>query len=454
MLLHGTSRVNQKGHLEIGGADTVDLANEYGTPLYVYDVQQIRKRAHAYKQSFADHNVFGKVSYASKAFSCIAMIQLVDELNLHLDVVSEGELYTALVAGFPPEKIHFHGNNKSRVEIEMAVRAGVGSMVVDNFTEIDLLRDIAGQYDKTMPILLRITPNVNAHTHKYISTGEEDSKFGFNLQDGSALAALEKVINREQFDVLGFHSHIGSQILNPAGFVQAIEKLFTLCDQSRGRFDFSPQVLNVGGGFGIRYTEHDHPRSQSEYIGNICQKVKAEAEKRAMPMPEIWIEPGRSIVGNAGTTLYSIGSLKDIPGRRKYAAVDGGMTDNLRPALYDAEYEGALANKMNRPTEHEYTIAGKACESGDVLITDLSLPEVAFGDVLAVSSTGAYGYAMANNYNRIGRPAVVFVESGEAELVIKRESADDLIRLDLPLPGRKLKKEKARISACGRGTDS
>lgn len=438
MYLHGTSRVNEKGHLEIGGMDTVSLVEQFGTPLYVYDVSLIRNIAREYKETFVETGIHGKVAYASKAFSCIAMYQLVQEEELHLDVVSGGELYTAIAAGFPPERIHFHGNNKSREEIEMAVKAGIGCFVVDNFLEIDLLKLVAAQFDRKISILLRITPGVEAHTHKYISTGGEDSKFGFDLTNETAIQALDKVLNEECFDVLGFHCHIGSQIFDANAFVAAAEKIFSFCKTTNQVLNFYPKVLNLGGGFGIRYVDGDVPKTPKEYITTISDAVKKEASRISMPVPEVWIEPGRSLVGNAGTTLYSVGSQKEIPGTRNYLAVDGGMTDNLRPALYNAEYEAILANKANVSTDDSFSIAGKCCESGDMLIWDLPLPEASEGDILAVFSTGAYGYSMSNNYNRIPRPAVVFVENGEAQLVVKRETYEDLIQYDQPLK-RKLK---------------
>lgn len=433
MYLHGTSRINDKGHLEIGGMDTVELAKQFGTPLYVYDVALIRQMARSFKNAFTENDLIGKVTYASKAFSCIAMVELVEEEGLHLDVVSGGELYTALAAGFPPERIHFHGNNKSLDEIEMAVDAGIGCFVVDNFLEINLLKQVAKKYDKMISILLRITPGVEAHTHKYISTGGEDSKFGFDLNHGTVYEALEEVIAFECFNVLGFHCHIGSQIFDANAFVAAAEKIFSLCKTTYERFDYYPTVLNLGGGFGIRYVKGDTPKAPSEYVQTIAKAVKQEASRIQMPIPEVWIEPGRSIVGNAGTTLYSVGSQKKIPGVRHYVAINGGMTDNLRPALYDAEYEGILANKANATCDTTVSIAGKCCESGDMLIWDLPLPEATEGDILAVFSTGAYGYSMANNYNRIPRASVVFVENGEAKLVVKRETYEDLIRNDLSI---------------------
>lgn len=433
MYLHGTSHINDKGHLEIGGVDTVTLAENFGTPLYVYDVALIREMAREYKDAFTESGIAGKVAYGSKAFSCIAMVELIEQEGLLLDVVSGGELYTALAADFPPEKIHFHGNNKSFAEIEMAVKAGIGCFIVDNSLEIDLLKRAAKQYQKKITILLRITPGIEAHTHEYISTGGEDSKFGFNLNNGTVFKAFEEVLDAGCFDMLGFHCHIGSQIFEEKAFVAAAEKVFSLCRKTYETYDFYPEVLNLGGGFGIRYVEGDIPKRPKEYMQAIATTVKLEAENMNMPVPEIWIEPGRSLVGNAGTTLYSIGSQKEIPEVRNYVAVDGGMTDNLRPALYDAKYEGIIANKANASAKDVVSIAGKCCESGDMLIWDLPLPEAVEGDIFAVFSTGAYGFSMANNYNRLPRPAVVFVENGEAKLVVKRETYEDIIHNDLSL---------------------
>jgi diaminopimelate decarboxylase len=433
MYLHGTGTVNQKGHLQIGGVDTVNLAQEFGTPLYVYDTAQIRSRARAFKQAFADNHISGKIAYASKAFSCIAMVQLIKEEGLHLDVVSGGELYTALTADFPAEKIHFHGNNKSKKEIEMAVRAGIGCFVVDNFYELKLLKEAAHLSDNKIAVLLRITPGVEAHTHRYISTGGEDSKFGFDLESGRAFEAVGQVLREDCFEWLGLHCHIGSQIFDSTAFTVAVNKIFSHLETWIDTVGYEPKVLNLGGGFGIRYVEGDSPKSAEEYVNTIASTVKKEAERVAMPMPEIWIEPGRSLVGNAGTTLYTIGSQKEITGVRHYLAVDGGMNDNLRPALYDARYEGILANRALENADSTFSIAGKCCESGDMLIWDLPLPKANHQDILAVFSTGAYGYSMANNYNRLARPAVVFVEDGEAQLVVRRETYEDIVQFDLPL---------------------
>lgn len=432
MQFPGTMSINEHGHLEIGGCDTVDLAKEFGTPLYIYDVALIRQRARAFLQAFVQENVKGQVAYASKAFSSIAIIQLMEEEGLALDVVSGGELYTALQAQFPPERIHFHGNNKSPEELRMAIDHDVGCIVVDNFYELHLLEQLAREKEKEIPILIRVTPGVEAHTHDYILTGQEDSKFGFDLGNNQATEALQLALQAEQFRVRGIHCHIGSQIFESDGFILAIRKIFNDLEVWRDELDFEPEILNVGGGFGIRYTKNDQPLTPEQFVRDIVAEIKRQVQLANMEMPEIWIEPGRSLVGDAGTTLYTIGSSKIVPGIRKYLAVDGGMTDNIRPALYQAKYEAVIANKAREKQVETVSIAGKACESGDMLIWDLAIPETRPGDLLAVFCTGAYGYAMASNYNRIGRPAVVFVENGAARLVIRRESYEDLVRLDLP----------------------
>jgi diaminopimelate decarboxylase len=433
MFLHGTSTVNDKGHLQIGGVDTVTLAKEFGTPLYVYDVALIKERARGFRKTFEELNIKAQVAYASKAFSTIAMFQLVEQEGLSLDVVSGGELFTALAAGFPVDRIHFHGNNKSPYEIEMALKAGIGCFVVDNFYELSLLEEICRDLQKETEILIRVTPGIEAHTHDYILTGQEDSKFGFDLQSGQADEAIRLVKTFEYVQLIGIHSHIGSQIFETKGFVMAAEKLFEKMKSWKEELQYIPRVVNLGGGFGIRYTSEDDPIPVSQYVVEIVEAVKKKVVELNIHMPEIWIEPGRSLVGDAGTTLYSIGSQKEVPNIRKYVAVDGGMSDNIRPALYEAKYEAILANRVHDEQEETVSIAGKCCESGDMLIWDLELPKTSSDDVLAVFCTGAYGYSMANNYNRIPRPAVVFAEDGKAELVVKRETYEDLIKLDVPL---------------------
>ncbi|MRX74285.1 diaminopimelate decarboxylase [Bacillus lacus] len=436
MHFHGTSRINEKGHLEIGGVDTVSLTETYGTPLYVYDVALIRERARGFKQAFERANVKAQVAYASKAFSSIAMFQLVEEEGLSLDVVSGGELFTAIAAGFPASRIHFHGNNKSREELKMALDAGVGCIVVDNFYEISLLSELTQNSSSSVPVLLRVTPGVEAHTHDYITTGQEDSKFGFGLLNGQIEKAISMVQSQSAIELLGFHCHIGSQIFDTAGFILAAEKIFEKLREWKEELQYVPSVVNLGGGFGIRYTEEDEPLAPQAYVEKIVEAVKNQVSLLGMEMPEIWIEPGRSLVGDAGTTLYSAGSQKDVPDIRRYISVDGGMSDNIRPALYQAKYEAVLANRMREAHTEIVSIAGKCCESGDMLIWDVPLPQVEAGDIVAMFCTGAYGYSMANNYNRIPRPPVVFVENGESQLVIKRETYQDLIGLDLPISSK------------------
>ena len=431
MFLHGTSRINKQGHLEIGGVDTVELESNFGTPLYVYDVALIRQRARGFKETFEKHGVKAQVAYASKAFSTIAMVQVVHEEGLSLDVVSGGELYTALAADFPKERIHFHGNNKSRAELEMAIKEDVGCIVVDNFYEIALLQEITEQYPKKMPVLLRLTPGIEAHTHDYILTGQEDSKFGFDLQNGQADEAVRLVQNSKGLELLGIHCHIGSQIFETTGFIMATQKLFAKMKEWKQRIEFVPQVLNLGGGFGIRYTEEDQPIPVSQYVEVIIEEVKKQSKQLEVEIPEIWIEPGRSLVGDAGTTLYSIGSRKHVPNVREYVAIDGGMNDNIRPALYQAKYEAVIANRMNDESDELVSIAGKCCESGDMLMWDVHLPKANPDDLLAMFCTGAYGYSMASHYNRLPKPAVVFVEDGEAQLVVKRETYEDIVKNDV-----------------------
>ncbi|MBT2660957.1 diaminopimelate decarboxylase [Bacillus sp. ISL-45] len=432
MEFHGTAKVNRLGHLEIGGVDTIQLAEKYGTPLYVYDVALIRERARAFKKTFENAGITAQVAYASKAFSTVAMVQLAAEENLSLDVVSGGELYTALAAGFPTEKIHFHGNNKSRDELFMAIEHNIGCIVIDNFYELDMLKDICKEKNAVIKVLLRVTPGIEAHTHDYILTGQEDSKFGFDLQNGQADAAMKLCLDNKNLEVLGLHCHIGSQIFETTGFILAAQKIFEKLHQWKKDLSFDSTVLNLGGGFGIRYTDEDDPIPAAQYVEEIIAEVKKQASRYSMNMPEIWIEPGRSLVGDAGTTLYRVGSRKDVPNIRQYVAVDGGMSDNIRPALYQAKYEAVLANRVMDKPEETVSIAGKCCESGDMLIWDLPLPKAGDQDLLAVFCTGAYGYSMANNYNRLPRPAVVFLEDSKDTLVVRRETFEDMVKLDLP----------------------
>ena len=424
-----TNQINQAGHLTIGGVDSLKLAKEYGTPLVVYDVGQIRNQIRAFKKVFEEEQVNYAVSYASKAFASIAMYQVANEEGAYTDVVSAGELYTAMKANFPMERISFHGNNKSKEELEMGVKNHVGKIIIDNFYEIDLLRQVLEEQDSKINVMLRITPGISAHTHEYDQTGQVDSKFGFDLKSGQADKALQEVLKNQRMHMLGIHAHIGSQIFELNGFEMAAAKLVDVAASWKEKYDYTAQIINVGGGFGIKYVQEDHPLKPEEFVKAIVKAIKDEATKHNFPIPEIDIEPGRSIVGPAGYNLYKVGSMKEIPGLVPYVAVDGGMGDNIRPALYQAKYETVLANDPQRSASQEVHVAGKYCESGDIL-ADAKLPSLKAGDILAMLDTGAYGYSMASNYTRNPRPAVVFAENGKAQVVIKRESLEDLIHLD------------------------
>ena len=424
-----TNQINQAGHLTIGGVDSLKLAKEYGTPLVVYDVSQIRNQIRAFKKVFEEEQVNYAVSYASKAFASIAMYQVANEEGAYTDVVSAGELYTAMKANFPMERVSFHGNNKSKEELEMAVKNHVGKIMIDNFYEINLLNQVLEEQYSEINVMLRITPGISAHTHEYDQTGQVDSKFGFDLDSGQADKALQEVLKNQRMHMLGIHAHIGSQIFELNGFEMAAAKLVDVAASWRKNYDYTAQVINVGGGFGIKYVQEDHPLKPEEFVKAIVKTIKDEATKHNFPLPEIDIEPGRSIVGPAGYNLYKVGSMKEIPGLVPYVAVDGGMGDNIRPALYQAKYETVLANDPQRKASQEFHVAGKYCESGDIL-ADAKLPLLKAGDILAMLDTGAYGYSMASNYNRNPRPAVVFAEDGKAQVVIRRESLKDLVHLD------------------------
>ena len=423
-------QTNDQGHLMIGGVDALKLAENFGTPLVVYDVAQIRKQFNALKQAFVAGQVDYAISYASKAFTSIAIYQVINELGGHIDVVSGGELYTALKAGFPTEKISFHGNNKTKDELLMAVEKNVGVIILDNFHEIELLKQVLHETNKKVQVMLRITPGVSAHTHEYDQTGQEDSKFGFDVRSGQAEKAFLQVKAEEQMELIGLHAHIGSQILETEGFNLEVEKLMQLVQEWKQKYDYQPQVLNLGGGFGIRYTAKDRVIGLGTFVEQIIASVRTLAEQYQLNVPAIWVEPGRSIVGEAGYSLYTVGSRKDVPGLTPYVTVDGGMGDNIRPALYQAEYEALVAKRPAAEPVEKVHLAGRYCESGDILIDQACLPKTKPGDVIAVLATGAYGYSMASNYNRVPRPAVVFAENGQAQEVVTRETYDDLIKND------------------------
>jgi diaminopimelate decarboxylase len=418
---------NAAGHLEIDGCDVVDLVAQLGTPLVMYHEGSIRDQCRRYMRAFSEHTDDFEVIYASKAFSSVAVNELVLEEGLSIDVSSGGEYHMAKTAGFPAERIFFHGNNKTRQELEYALDGGVGFVVVDSFQEIALLEELLAVRGETQRILLRITPGIEAHTHSYIQTGQIDSKFGFGLGDGVALEAIRSALAAQHLDLVGLHAHIGSQIFQLDAFRKAIDILVRLIAQANTSFGFECRYLNVGGGLGIRYTEEDMPSSIAEYAAVKVEGVREEMAAVGLPMPRVLIEPGRSIVGKAGVTAYTVGTIKEIPGVRTYMSVDGGMSDNIRPMLYDAHYEGMLANKADVPADTTVTVAGKHCESGDILIKDAVVARPEPGDVLVMPATGAYCYAMASNYNGSPRPVVVMINNGHARVIIERETYDDLV---------------------------
>jgi len=427
MKLFGNMKT-EENTLVIGGVKTTKLVEEFGTPLYVMDEQLLRDNCKKYITSFKCKERGNKVAYAGKAFLTLAMCKLIEEEGLCLDVVSGGELYTAYKANFPLDRVLFHGNNKTLEEIEMGVQLGVGTFVVDNLFEIEQLNQMAKNYGRSQNIYLRITPGIEAHTHEYIKTGQIDSKFGFAPVGDNIINAIKRAIKLENVNLCGLHCHIGSQIFELTPYEDAAEIMLNLIKRIQDETGYLIGELDLGGGFGIYYSKEDKPRETNEYCGAILDKVDAVCKEINLEPPTLVIEPGRSIAGNAGTTLYTIGSIKNIPSIRKYVSVDGGMTDNIRPALYKARYECIVANRVIYDSKEKVTISGKCCESGDILLNAIKIPSVLSGDLLAMMSTGAYGYSMSNNYNKIPKPAVVMVKDGEARVICKRESYEDIIK--------------------------
>ncbi|MEL7623508.1 MAG: diaminopimelate decarboxylase [Clostridiales bacterium] len=432
MKRHGTMTVNEDGHLVIGGCDTVELVKEFGSPLYVMDEDLLRQNCRAFHKAFIEGIPGGEVAYASKAFCCLAMLRLAAQEDLGIDVVSSGELYTALAAGADPSRIDFNGNNKTPDEIRYALENRVGRIIVDNFTEIQLIDEIAGSMGLRPMVLLRVQPGIEAHTHEYIQTGKIDSKFGLSISTGQAMEALHLMHAKEHMELVGIQCHIGSQVFEVESFAQTARIMASFMAYASDNLGFHLPEINLGGGFGVYYREGDTPVTPADFAKAIYEALQEELARHNHPMPRrISIEPGRAIVGNAGTTLYTVGSIKTIPRVRTYVAIDGGMGDNPRPALYQAKYEMCLANKMTAANQIVASVAGKCCESGDMLLWDASMPWVETGDILAISTTGAYNYSMASNYNRIAKPAVVMVSGGKAHIIVKRETFEDIVRNDL-----------------------
>ena len=430
MKFFGASKI-QGNNLVIGGIKASDLAKDYGTPLYVMDEELLLDNCRSYIKGFKVKEDNNRVAFAGKAFLTIAMCKLINEEGLYLDVVSGGELYTAYKAGFPMKKIYFHGNNKTLEEIEFGIKLGVGRFVVDNIEEIVKINEIAESYNKKQDIYLRLTPGIEAHTHDYIKTGQIDSKFGFAPVGNIIMEAVKKSLELDNVNLVGLHCHIGSQIFETEPFKDAAEVMLKYIYDIKQETGHYIGELDLGGGFGIYYSEGDKPKEIEDYCKVILDTVESVCSTLGIKKPILTIEPGRSVVANAGTTLYTVGNIKDIPGVRRYLSVDGGMTDNIRPALYGAKYEALIANKASAPMEDKVTIAGKCCESGDILIQDIEIQKAESGDILAILSTGAYGFSMASGYNKITRPAVVFVRNGEARVVVKRQSYEDLIKEEI-----------------------
>lgn len=434
-----TLKINKNGHLEIGGMDAVDIAAKFGTPLYVFDEAHIRNMMRVYKDTLiSEYSGNGMVLYASKAFSCTAIYAIAKQEEIGVDVVSGGELFTALKAGFPAEKIYMHGNNKLERELEFALDNRIGNIVVDSYREADILDRLAAARGIKQNVLLRINPGVEAHTHAFVQTARTDSKFGFSVADGAAKAVTEYVLSKKNLILKGYHCHIGSQIFEKQSFVLAAQKVMDFIAAVEQEIGFSADELNIGGGFGVWYNDED-PKLKladyAEYLKALISAIKDKAKEHSLKLPYLLLEPGRSIVGEAGVTLYTVGAIKDIKGIKKYVAIDGGMFDNPRYALYQSKYTAVLANRANEACVEKVTIAGKCCESGDLIAVDVPLPEAHSGDILAVLTTGAYNYSMASNYNRNFIPAAVLVADGNAEYIIKPQNYDDLTRNDV-IPDR------------------
>jgi diaminopimelate decarboxylase len=426
LLFPVTYRVNAAGHMEVGGCDLVDLAHRHGTPLYVYDEATVRGRASEYVAAIGDA---GQVLYSAKAFASPRFLRVVAEEGLGLDVVSAGELHLALKSGFPRDLIHFLGNNKSAEDLRAAYDAKT-TIVIDGSYEFELLRDVVPEGERAQ-VMLRLSPGVKPDTHDHISTGQLDSKFGFSIESGAAREAVEVALQHPRLQLVGLHSHIGSQIFALRAYVQAMEIMLDLLVELRDQLDFQPRKLGAGGGLGIAYTQNDDPPTPRHFVETVRHALDAGCALRSLDVPQLVVEPGRSIAGPAGVALYTVGSIKDIPGVRRYVAVDGGMGDNIRPKLYGARYEAFLASDPDRSSDGKVTIAGKYCESTDILISDIEMPPLRPGDVIAVPAAGAYCLAMASNYNGMPRPEVLMLRDGEARVMRRRETLDDLVAAEV-----------------------
>ncbi len=426
-----SARRGNDGALELGGVDLRHLAARYGTPLYVYDERTLRETARGFREALASHYPDSRVVYAGKAFLTTELVRIVAEEGLGLDVVSGGELHVALRGGMPPERISLHGNNKSRRELAEALAAGIGKIVIDNDHEITLLEDLVRNRTEPVQVLIRINPGVDVHTHRKISTGIADSKFGFPIVDGQAEAAMARIMQIPGLHLAGLHAHVGSQLFDSRSIRDGIDALLEFAGSMRDRHGFRLEHLSPGGGFGIAHTDADRPLDRETWAIELAGSIQNGCERRQLPLPAVTIEPGRSIVGPAAVALYETGAIKRLPGIRTYVSVDGGMADNIRPALYEATYIAAIANRTGVGAGEVVSIAGKYCESGDILIEGIELPALEPGDLLAMPAVGAYTLSMASNYNMALRPPVVLVNNGQARLIRRRETYDDLVGCDI-----------------------
>ncbi len=430
-MLYDNLNVNEKGHLSFAGYDTAELAEKYGTPLYLMDEDRIRSRVREYKSAFERYFPAGSVpEFASKAFCCKQIYRIMAEEGIDIDVVSPGEIYTAKTAGFPMEKSFFHGNNKTDGDIRLAIDSGVGYFVADNTDELEALEQIAGEKGVKQKILLRVTPGIDPHTHKKISTGSVESKFGIPIETGQAFEAVKSVLAKKNIILCGFHCHIGSQIFESSPFGTALEIMLEFIKKIEDELGFAPDMLNLGGGFGVRYTENDPEIDYTARIREVSEIINLRCEQMGLTVPKILMEPGRSIVADSGITLYTVGGVKEIAGYKNYVSIDGGMTDNPRYTLYESEYTVILASRAAAKPDFTATVAGRCCESGDLIGEDFKLPKPRRGEILAVLTTGAYNYSMASNYNRIGRPPVVMLNRNCDYVAVERESLEDMCRLD------------------------
>ena len=421
----------ENGELNISGVGVSELKAQYGTPLYVYDENMLVNQCRTFINNFKSSRFSTEVLYASKAFSCLEVLRIASREGLGVDVVSLGEIHTAYKAGYDMKRAYFHGNNKTREELQYALEVGVGTIVIDNDYEYEMINEIVRESENTVDVLLRINTGIDAHTHEYIKTAKDDSKFGYSVYDETIYDLIADINNQSNLNFVGFHSHIGSQIFEKTSFFEAVKVVMEFTKKVQERLGLTISVLNLGGGFGVYYTEEDRPFELAEFLREYIEVVERESDNFGLDLTKVVIEPGRSLTCNAGSTLYSVGGVKKTFAGREYVFVDGGMADNPRYALYKAKYEAMLANKMNEEADTTYTVAGKCCESGDMLVMDAKLPKAEQGDLLLVSSTGAYNYSMSSNYNRLPKLPVVFVKDGTSSLVVKGETLEDLIRQDI-----------------------